>query len=802
MLSDLRHAFRQLVKSPGFALAAILTLALGIGISTTIFNSVNPLLFRALPFRDPDTLVYLNERNLKQGLTQMNVSYADFIHWKNENHVFDGMGVWDTNDLTLGSEDGPERINGCVVSAGLFSMLGIKPALGRDFRADEEQPGSEAVVILSDALWRRRFAANPGVIGQSIALNGKTYAVVGVMPSRVRFPNNSDLWVPIAIAQPEKRHGEFSYDCAARLKPGITLSQASADLEQIHKATAIESPATNANISGLVRPLTDVFLGRDLQTMGWIMLGAVAFVLAVASANVASLLLTQSLDRQKEFAVRRALGASSWRLVRQLLVESLLLGALGGGLGFLFSQWGHGSLRSLAKVEIPYWLDFSIDTRVVGFAIGVSIFTSVLFGLAPAWQVIRQNVQVGLTESARGSSGGHCRQRLRSLLVVAQIASATLLLCGTGLMIRSLLKLQQVDPGFDPMRLAKFSINFQSNPKSTREMKAAFFPALMERLRGLPGIESAAASSRLPMAGGTTTQAFAIEGRVPLTSSARPIGNLRVITPNYFSTMRIPLLNGRDFAETDTSESTKVIIVDSAFAKQHFGDINPIGEHIFWDPNDPSTRREIIGVAADTKQTGLDQNSRPGFYVPFTQSSRSRMDVVYRSSMRDPLTQLPAIRQILREIDPLLPLYEPITMTSLIGDSYWIRLFLGRLLVGFSVLAMALAALGVGSVVTFSVIQRTREIGIRMALGATSKDVLHLILTHGMRLVFLGLVAGMLGSLGLSRFLASQLFGVSTFDPLTLALSFFIFASVSLFACWLPARRATRVNPIEALRAE
>lgn len=802
MLTDLRYAFRQRAKAPGFTAVAVLTLALGIGISTTIFNAVNPLLFRSLPFRDPDRLVCLNERSPRQGQERMNVSYADFLHWKNDNLVFEEIGVWDTNDLTIGGEEEPERIDGCVVSAGLFPTLGLKPALGRGFSTAEEQPGCNAVAILGDALWRRRFAGDPCIIGKTVTLNGKTHTVIGVMPPLIRFPDHSDLWIPIAIPNPEKTHGEFWCSAVARLKSGVSHAQARADLGRINQAITLESPSTNADVDPVVRPLADAFLDRDMQTMGWIMLSAAAFVLAVACANVANLLLTQSIDRQKEFAVRRALGASNWQLVRQLLMESLLLGMLGGGLGFLFSQWGRGSVRSLVNVEIPYWLDFSVDARVVGFAIGVSVLTSVLFGLALAWEVTRANVQAGLTESGRGSSGSLHRQKLRSMLVVAQIALATLLLCGTGLMVRSLIKLQQVDPGFDPARVAKFQINLSTNPNSTREMRAAFFSSFMERLRRFPGIESAAAGSRLPLAGGISPQVYTIEGHPPTIAGTNPVGSLRVITPNYFATLRIPLIKGRDFAETDTSASNKVIIIDRAFAKQHFSDANPIGAHILWDPKDLSTRREIVGVAADVKQFALDRDSRAGFYIPFAQSNRSRMGVIYRSAAGDPLTLLPAVRQILRETEPSLPLFEPASMTDVIRESYWKRIFLGQLLVGFALFSMGLAALGVGSVVAFSVAQRTREIGIRMALGAKSQDVLRIIVVHGMRLVGLGLLVGLLASLGLSRLLASQLFGVSTIDPLTLALTFLTFATVSLLACWLPARRATRINPIEALRAE
>lgn len=802
MISDLRYAFRQLAKSPVFTAVAVLTLALGIGISTTIFNCVNPLLFRSLPFRDTEMLVDLNECNLKQGFERLNVSYADFSHWKNENQVFADLGIWDTNNLVLSGGDEPERIEGCTVSARLFATLGLEPALGRGFSSSEDQPGANAVVLLSDALWRRRFAADPQIIGQTVTLNGKTHTIIGVMPSRVRFPNESDLWTPLVVNQPEKTHGNFSYGGVARLKPGITLAQAKADLEAIHERIAEETPMTNAHVEPIVRPIDSAFLDGDLRTMGWIMLGAVAFVLAVASSNVASLLLAQSLGRHKEFAIRQALGAGRWRTIRQLLVESLVLGAVGGGLGFIFSLWGLDLVKLMVPVDIPYWINFSRDTRVIGFAIGTTFVTSILFGLAPAWQATRINVQAGLAETTRSASGSRQRQRLRSLLVVSEVALATLLLCGTGLMIRSLINLQRVNPGFNPDRLAMFSLDLNSKPGTTSSARIEFFERLTERLRALPGVQTAAACSRLPLTGRNTGQVFVIEGQPPSTTGVNPVGNLRVVTPGYFATMEIPLIKGRDFSAADTATSTKTIVIDAAFARKYFGDANPIGQHILWNATDPATRREIVGIAADVKHSGLDRETRPGFYVPHSQNARSRMEIVLRTTTRDPLTIVPVARQILRELDPSLPLFNANSMIAVIGESYWIRLFLGKLMVGFAILAVALAALGIASVVAFSVMQRTQEIGVRMALGAQPHNVLQLILGQGMKLVLLGLGLGLVASVGLSRLLTSQLFGVSAADPLTLVASAVVFAAVSLLACWIPARHATRINPVEALRAE
>lgn len=800
--SDLRYALRSLAKAPGFTAVAVLTLALGIGLSATIFNGVNPLLFRALPFRDPASLVYLNERNPQQGFERMSVAYADFDHWRRENQVFSDLGIWNTASYTLGHGDGPERIAGCQVSARLLATLGLEPAMGRGFLAADDQPGAAAVVLLGDGLWRRRFAADPRIVGQSITLNGRAHTVIGVMPPRMRFPHEADLWVPLVIEQPEKTHGNFSNVGAGRLKPGVTLAQARADLAAIHERIALETPNTNAHVGAVVLPIEEGFLDGDLRGMGWTMLGAVAFVLAVACANVASLCLARALGRQKEFAVRTALGASRWRILRQLLVESLVISVVAGVLGFLLSLWGLRLVLRLVPVEIPYWIDFSLDWRVFAFSAGVSLLTSVLFGLAPAWQAMRVDVQAGLGESARGSSGGRQRQRLGRSFVVAEVALATLLLCGTGLMIRSLLNLQGVNPGFSPARLVAFHVDLNSAPESTAAARIAFFDTLIARLRALPGVEAAAACSSLPLSGRNNGQGFAVEGLPPPPPGRNPVGNLRIVTPGYFGAMAIPLLRGRDFTAADSAAAAKVIIVDGAFARQYFGEADPIGRRIRWNLADPATAMEIIGVAADVKHSALDRDGRTGFYIPHAQNGRRLMGVVVRTTTAEPIGLLPAVRQVLRELDPTVALFHLRAVTEMIQETFWIRRFLGRLLVGFAALAMALAAVGIASIVACAVTQRTQEIGVRMALGATDRDVLHMLLRQGMRLVFIGLAVGLVASLGLARVLSNLLYGVGWLEPWPLLASAGLFVVVALVACWLPARRALKVSPVEALRAE
>lgn len=801
-MNDLRFALRSLARSPGFTAVVVVTLALGIGLSTTIFNGVNPLLFRSLPFEDPERLVALAESNPKQGQETLDVAYADFLRWRDESTTFSRLAIWTDIHVALTAGDQPENVNAYEVSASLFGTLGLQPALGRDFLPKDEQPGSDRVALISDRLWHRSFGGAPGILGRTVQLNGTPYTVIGVMPPGVQFRNFGDLWVPLVVDAPERTRGRFNYEGVGRLRPGVTLAQASSDLNAIQARIAQESPLTNRGVGAVVRPFSDVFLDAGLRSMGWTMFGAVVFVLAIACANVAGLFLARAVTRQKEFAVRAALGAGCWPVLRQLLVESVLITGVAGGLALMLSSWGTGLIVGLVPIEIPYWIDFSMDWRVFAFAVGVSALTSVLFGVIPASQAARADVLSGLRESSRGSSGGRQGRRLRHAFVVSEVALTTLLLFGTGLMIRSLQNLQRVDPGFDPERLVVFYLDSSARPGTTAQARIVFYDRLIERLNGAPGIAAAAACSRIPLSGGSTGQAFVVEGRAVPPGEPRPVGNLRCITPGYFSAMRIPLLAGRDFSAEDNAASRKVLIVDAAFARQYFGDRNPLGQRLWWNPADPLSAREIVGVAADVKHTRLDAEARPGFYMPYAQNPRQIMGVVVRTVADDPAAAAKTIRAAVRETDPSLPVIGLKTMRERMGETFWIRSYLGKLLVGFAALALALTALGIASVIAYAVAQRTREIGVRIALGALPADVLRLVLAQGLRLVGSGLAFGLVASLGLTRVLGSQLYGVGWFDPLTSLASGALLVAAALLACWLPARRATRIDPVEALRAE
>ncbi len=802
MLSDFRHAIRSLAKSPGFTAVAVLTLALGIGLSTTVFNGVNPILFRPLPFREPSTLVVIDERNPKQGFDHLNVSYADYTHWRAENQVFTDVGVWNNFSLTLTEGDQPEQIFACQTSDNLFAILGLQPALGRGFSPGEDRPGAPLVALISYDLWTNRFAKNPTAIGKTILLNGKAHTLIGVMPPRVHFPEEANIWVPMQVEKPETTHGNFGNLCAARLKPGVTLAQADADLASIHARLAVENPAANTNVTAFTEPLTNRFLDDGIRSMGWTMLGAVGFVLAIACTNVASLFLTRSLGRNREFAIRGALGSTRWHTLRHLLAESTLIGTAAGMLGCLFALWGTDLVVQLVPVQIPYYYDFSFDGRVLAFAIGISVLTSLIFGLIPARQVSRLNLVTSLNDATRGSSGGRHHQKLRSLFVIAEVALATLLLCGTGLFLHSMLNVQRIDPGFDPARMTVFNLDIGSAPGSTPETRILFYANLLERLRALPGVESATACSGLPMAGYSNGQSFVIEGKPDPGLGQKPVGNQRIAAPGYFGAMKIPLVAGRDFSSADTATSPKVIIIDAAFAQRYFPSKNPIGQRIRWNPKDAASSREIIGIVGDVKHRGLDRDSRPGFYLPHTQQPRSFMQIAVRSVGDNPLGLIPGIRQVVRELNPSIPLHRIRTMVTTISETYWVRRYLCQLMSGFALCALALAAVGIASVIGYSVTQRTQEIGIRLALGAMPSDILRLLLGQGMRLVFTGLILGLVASLALTQVLANLLYEIKWLDPLSLLASTTVFTATALLACWLPARRATRVNPMEALRAE
>ncbi len=802
-MHDLRFAFRQLLKSPGFTAVTVLTLALGIGLNTAIFSLANPILFRPLPVRDPSRLVYLNQMNPGRGFDEnshYNIAYPDYLDWRAQNRVFEDVGVYQSASWTVTGQGDPQRVRGATVSATLFSVLGIAPSLGRTFLEGEDGPAAEPVVLLGYGYWQRSFGGDTNVITQSLNLNARSRAIVGVMPPGFRFPNEADIWVPLVVATPEQLRGAHSYEGIARLKPGVTLEQARSDLTRISRILEAEHRDKNAGVSAVVRPLREELV-QGMVFVCWLLLGAVGFVLAVACANVANLSLSRALNRQREWAIRLSLGSSRWRLTRLVLAESALLAIAGGGLGLVSSQWFLSLALALVPEEIPFWLDFSLDCRVLLFTLGAVIMSCLLSGLAPAWQASRTDPIENLRSGSPSAGDKPRRLRLRGMLVATEVALAVLLLGGTLLMARTFWNLQQADPGFNPRDVLAFSVTLWQNRFAESARRITFFQELRNRLAELPGAKTAAAVVNLPMAGENWSQAFRLEARPEPSSSQRPSANMRIVTPGYFRTMEIPLLRGRDFDETDQPNSPPVVIIDETFARVHFPNENPLGRRLklyfisdnWW---------EIVGVTGEINHYGLPAQARPGLYFPLTQFPPWSMSFVLKTGPSGAPSLLAAAQKKVRELDGEVLVASPLLMQDLVSRSFWEKRFTGQLFGAFALLALVLASVGIAAMVSYAVSQRTHEIGVRLALGATKREVVRFVLKDGFRLALVGIGIGLMASWGLLRVFQSELYGVSASDPrhyLLLALSL---GTVALTACYVPARRAAKVDPMTALRHE
>ncbi len=801
-IRDVTVGVRTLARDRKFALSAGLILALAIGLNTAIFSIASPVMFRVLPFPQPHELVFLNESNPKQGFDQLSISYADFQDWRAQNRTLAGLGLFAAASYNLSGAGVAEKVSGQRISSGLFAALGIQPVMGRHFLDGEDQPGAAPVVMLSHGLWQRRFGADRNMVGQAITLNGLAHTVVGIMPPGFGFPERSELWTPLVVNNPGQNRGSHSYMGVGRMKPGVTLAQVREDLRRVHERLAQEHPAECANVSALVMPLREQWVG-GVQTTGWLMLAAAGFVLVVACANVGNLFLARALGRHKEFAIRASLGAGRGRLIRQLLAESWLLAVFGGGLG-LFSAWGIQKLlfRLLPTSDLPYWIQFTLGWRELAFAVVVTLVACGLFGLAPSWQVVRSGTPVGMPSQPHTSSAH--RNRLRNWLIASEVALAMMLLSGAGVMWKTLLNLEQAKPGFNPGGLAFCYLDLPSTHYSQPQEVIQFYAALLEKLRAAPGMASAAVVSAPPMGGNNNGFSYVIEGRPVAPAGEIAVGNARISSPGYFATMGIPLLQGRDFTEADEASGHLVIIIDATMARQCFAGQNPLGQRIntSGNPNDPSSWREIVGVAGEVKHYGLDQDIRPGFYIPHRQMAYGSMAVVWRTTNGNPLLALPALRQVVADLDPMLAVARPVAMPDRIRRTFWLKRLLGQLFGGFSLLAMTLAMAGIAGVALYIVAQRTHEIGVRMALGAPRHRVILLVLRQGLPPVLTGLALGLAASMGVNRLLQSQLYQVSATDPVILAGSVLALGGVALLACYWPARRATRINPMEALRAE
>jgi putative ABC transport system permease protein len=808
---DIRYGMRMLLKAPSLSIVATMALALGIGANTAIFSVVNAVLLRPLPFPDSDKLMMVWDTVPSRGQKRGSASYPNFADWRSQNHVFEHLASFHTSDFIMTGRGESSRLQGAVVNADLFTLLRATPVLGRAFLPAEDEPSETGrVVVLSQELFQKRFNSDASVLNQPMILDGKNYTIIGVMPQAFQFPIQNEpveLWTTVAIDREGKepmtdQRGAHYMHVIGRLKAGVSKEQAQAEMTAIASRLEQQYPDKNLHRSAAVEPALEALVG-DIRPTLLILLGAVACVLLIACANVANLLLARAMTRHKEIAIRSALGASRLRVIRQLLTESVLLSLAGGGLGLVLAVWWSDLLVTLGKDDIPRALQVGLDWRVLGFTLIVSVATGVLFGLAPALQTSRTELTESLKEGGRGSGDGARRNRVRGVLVVSELAIAVVLLVGAGLLIQSLWRLRQVDPGFKPGNVLTFNVALP-DIKYNSGKQVQFFQDLKARMNSLPGVQSAAFVEPLPLGGDHFSLSFETEGR-PVAKGDQPSADFFLVSPGYFQTMGIPQIKGRDFNDRDQHKAQQVIIVSEAFAKQFFPGEDPIGKHIkpgistFED--EKAQMCEIVGVVGDVKNLSLGAEPKPAFYEPHAQVPFSQMTVVLRTST-DPHSLITGVTKEVGSMDKELPVFGAKTMDEYLSASVAAPRFNTTLLTIFAAVALVLTIVGLYGVMSYSVAQRTNEIGIRMALGAQTGDVLRLIVKQGVKLVLLGLAIGLVGAFALMKLIASLLFGVTTKDPLTFAVVAGLLTAVALLACYLPARRASRIDPMVALRYE
>ena len=810
VIQDIRYGIRMLLKSPGLSIVATVALALGIGANTAIFSVVNGVLLRPLPFPNPDALMAVFETDQQRGQVRGSYSFPNFFDLREQNNVFEKIAAYHSSDYILTGSGDATRLQGAVVTWDIFPLLGVAPELGRSFASEEDKPGETGrVVVLSHALFEKRFNSDPGLINQSITLDGYKYTVIGVMPRAFQFPVQNEpveLWTTIAgdaagASPMTAQRGAHFLNLVARLKPGVTQDQAQADVNTIATRLQQQYPDTNSRKGIFVETALHALVG-DVRFPLLMLLGAVACVLLIACANVANLLLARATSRYKEMAIRSALGASRVRVIRQMLTESVLLSVVGGGVGLVLAVWWSDLLVALGKEDIPRALQVGVDWRVLSFTAGLSILTGLVFGVVPAFHSSKTELTDSLKEG-RGAGGGSRRNRMRSTLVVVELAVAVVLLVGAGLLIQSLWRLQRVNSGLNTENVLTLSVTLP-DVKYDGEKQSQFFQQLRSKLEALPGVQSASAVLPLPLSGDLFNLSFQIDGR-PVPKKDEPVADFFGADVGYFKTMGIPVLKGRDFNQFDQHRSTPVIIVNETFARTHFPGEDAIGKRIqpgisTFD-NEKATMREIVGVVGDVRNRGLDTPARPAFYDPITQVPFPQMSVVVKTT-GDPHALIPTITRELTQFDKDLPVFSVKTMDEYLASSVAAPRFNTTLLSIFAGVALVLTIIGLYGVMSYSVAQRTNEIGIRLALGAQTGNVVSLVVAQGLRLVLLGLAIGLAGAFAASRIVKSLLFGVTTKDPLTFALAAGLLGAVGLLACYLPARRATKVDPIEALRCE
>ncbi len=806
---DLRYGFRTLMRKPGFTIVAIIALAMGIGANTAIFSVVNSVLLRPLPYHEPEKLVVINHDYPKISL-KASVSAIGYTHYRDNVKSFESVAATTGGSFNLTGSGEPERLSGAPVTHNFFSALGATPAMGRVFLPEEDQPGKNKVVVLSHGFWQRRFGGDPGIVNKNILLNDESYTIIGVMPPSFQFGREFgqviDLWTPIGFTPEQLSYNRLTNEFLfvfARLKPGVTIGQAQAELDTVAANLRAQylSWASSRNEWGLTTEYLRELVVGDIRQALWILMGIVGLVLLIACANVANLLLARAADRQKEMAIRTALGAGRWRMIRQLLTESALLSLIGGAIGLLLAWGGVSALVKIDQVQIPRAQDIGLDWRVLAFTLGVSLLTGIVFGLVPALQTSKSDLHETLKEGGRTGSSG-ARAWVRNTLVVLEMALALVVLVSAGLLMRSFWRLQQVNPGFAPQNTLAMSLGLPMTKYKEPAQRDNFYRELLQRIRSLPGVQSAGATSILPLSGNNSSGSFRIEGREVPQGQSSPHGDRWAATTDYFSTMKIPIIRGRYFDDRDAMESQPVAIIDETMQRKYWPNEDPVGKRITFQggQNNPIWR-EIVGIVGHVKHKGLEGESRVQYYIPHSQVQNSSMNLVVRANV-EPSSLTGAVRGAIREMDKDLPVFRVRTMDQYVIDSTAQRRFALTLVAVFAGVALALAAVGLYGVLSYSITQRSHEIGIRMALGAQVRDVLRLVVGQGMMLALAGVLLGGVAAFLLTGLMENLLFDVKAKDPITFVTIAVLLTLVALLACLVPARRATRVDPIESLRYE
>jgi putative ABC transport system permease protein len=801
---DLKFGARMLVKNPGFTATAVLTLALGIGGNTAIFTVTNALLLRALPYKDPGRLVMVNSVRRGSADQDGNFSLNRYELIRDRNHSFSGVAVWAIDSFNLTGRGEPEQVPVARVSPNFFDLLGVAPQLGRSFRDEDGQVAGPPVVMISDGLWRTRFGSDRGVVGQSVTLDSQPYTIIGVLPAGMQFPfvGQADVWSPryfeLTFMSPQHLRAGVGYlNGLARLAPGVSLKSAAAEMDVLHRQYSQEfpkEPDAGPDISVVVGNLQELTVA-NVHSLFLILSFAVGLVLMIACANVASLLLSRALSRSKEIAIRSALGAKRIAIIRQLLVESLLLALISGGMGLGLGIWGTKLLGRYGQANLPGGFDFSIDGHVLIFTLAVTLLTGFIFGSFPAFRLARTNINSELRDEGRGTTGGHQRMQAKNLLVIFQIAVCMLLLIGASLMIQTFANLQRVDLGFDPANVLSMNISLPTVKYAKAEQQTAFFDELLRKVSAVPGVRSVSISAALPLTPRRITPILP-EGQPEIPLAQRPFIIIEAIGTQWFQTMRVPLKMGRAFTDADNSQAPRVVIVNQALAHRFWPNQNVIGKHIIVGRQTPA---EVVGVASDVRNSGLAVDAAPQLYLPFPQLPWGNMNLLVRTAI-DPHQLIPTLRQHVYSIDPDQPITQVQTMDELLGGFRAQPRFTVFLLSSLSSIALILAVVGIYGVIAFTVSQRRHELGIRMALGAERNDVLRLIVARGLFLSAIGVVLGIIAALASTQLMASLLYHVKVRDLPTFAMASALFLMVGVAASYIPARRALSVDPREALR--